>query len=342
MPSDTLSQSLNAGQWAFINTVLQRVIAFGTFFILARILLPSDFGIIALLTVVPSFIEGVTALAFDTAVVQKQGDIRQYLNAIWTFTILRGLIIFLIVFAVSPFIADFFHITYALPALRLAGLGIFLNSLVNIGQTYFFIELDFKKVFIRDMVLSLSYSIAAISLALVLHSYWALFIGNILSILAVVVATYVLHPYRPRFDLSFSKLGVLLPFSKWLLGQELLNQLVRTAEDSLMGRFTTPMALGLYGKAKSLAIAPTAPLSSLIGKVGFTSYTRRNRQDVRRHACYLITVSLPDRLCRKPYRPYRARPELGCDYSLSQAPYSFCNSGSTHRLFSNTRFQRHR
>ncbi len=269
-----LGQSLVAGRWSLINTIAQRVLVFGSFLVLARFLVPGDFGIVALIAIVPSLLDGITALAFDTAVIQKKGAIDRYLNVIWTFNILRGTGIFLIVFAAAPFIAAFFNIPDALPALQLAGLGIFIQGFINIGQTYFFVTLDFKKVFIRDMVLKVSYAIFAVALAYSLHSYWALFFGQIGSVLALVIATYVLHPYRPRLDFDFGKLKELLSFSQWLLGQEALNQIVRSTEDTLIGRFAGPTDLGLFGKAKALATAPTSPIVSLINKVSFTSYAR--------------------------------------------------------------------
>lgn len=269
-----LGQSIAAGKWSLVNTIAQRVLVFGTFFILARLLVPADFGVIALIAIVPSFLDGITAFAFDTAAVQKRGSIARYLNVIWTFNILRGTLIFVLMFLAAPFVATFFNVVEALPLLYLAGLGIFIQGFVNIGQTYFFVNFDFKKVFIRDMVLKVSYTVLTIGLAYSFHSYWALFFGSIGSLIALVLATYVLHPYRPRLDFQFGKLKELLFFSQWVLGQEMLNQTVRTVEDTLIGKFAGTTGLGLFGKAKALASAPTSPIVSLINKVSFTSYAR--------------------------------------------------------------------
>ncbi len=271
IPEDTLTKSISAGQWALANTVAQRLLVFGTFFVVARILTPADFGLITLIAIIPTFLDGSTALAFDTAAFQK-GNLERYLDVIWTFSIVRGFAIFALVYLAAPIAASFFHVEYALELLRFAALGVLIQSFVNIGQTYFFKNLDFRSVFFRDLILKVSYAAATISLAFALHSYWAIFWGNVISLSAVVIATYVLHPYRPRLDFRFGLLGELRSFSQWLYAQEMVQQLSNTVQDSLVGHYTSPVGVGLFSKAQSLADAPTAPLISTINKVSFTSY----------------------------------------------------------------------
>src|SRR3989344_1758473 len=131
---DVLRLSLAAGQWQFINMFAQQLITIGTFLVLARILLPQYFGVAVLIALVPTFIDGITSFAFETSALQKKEGMRPYLDVIWTFNILRTLVILLISFIAAPFVADFFHIEYALPALYMAGLVVFAQNLTNIGK----------------------------------------------------------------------------------------------------------------------------------------------------------------------------------------------------------------
>src|SRR3990167_1443536 len=269
---DVLRLSLAAGQWQFINMFAQQLITIGTFLVLARILLPQDFGVAVLIALVPTFIDGITSFAFETSALQKKEGMRPYLDVIWTFNILRTLVILLISFIAAPFVADFFHIEYALPALYMAGLVVFAQNLTNIGQGYFFLNFDFKKIFYRDVFQKIVYSVTAISLAIILHSFWAIFLATVVSAAAGAAITYALHPYRPSLDFAFRKLEDLRSFSQWLFGQEMMAQLERTVGDSVIGRFMTPADLGLFGKAKSLAMLATSPIISSINKVSFSSY----------------------------------------------------------------------
>lgn len=270
----TFGLSLAASRWFFINTLIQRVIAFGTFFILARLLFPEDFGIISLILIVPNFLDMITSLSFENALIRHKDDTAQYLDVAWTLNILRGGSIALIVFLVAPFIASFFDISQAVRAIQLSGLFIFVQSLANIAQLYFFKEMDFKKILLRDISSKTVYFIVTIGLAFMLHSYWALFWGMMLQYATSVISTYVLHPYRPRLKFNFRVLGELLDYSVWVYGQNLMAQIIGSLEDTLVGKFVGPTGLGLYGKAKSLAGGPVTPISSMISKIGFPAFAR--------------------------------------------------------------------
>ncbi len=269
---NTLDLSIAAGRWQFLNMAAQQILTIGTFFILARLLVPADFGVVALIMIIPNFLEGVTTFSFDVAAMQKKEKMGEYLNVVWTFNIVRSALICVSTIIAAPFVASFFHIEYALPLLYIAGIGILIQSFFNIGQNYLFLDLNFKKLFLRDFFYKSSYAIAAILLALIVHSYWALFWANVISIICVTAITYAIHPFRPQFDFAFRKLNDLRHFSQWLYAQEMAGQLERSVGDAMIGRFATPADLGLFSKAKSLASAVISPVISNINKVSFSSY----------------------------------------------------------------------
>lgn len=273
MHTDTLTKSLHAGNWAFVNVVAQKVIMYGSFFILARLLTPEDFGIIAVIAIMPTFLDGVTSFAFDTAALQK-GHMARYLNVMWTFNILRSTIIFIGIFIGATWIATFYKIEAFESIVRLSGLAILIQSFANIGQVYFFADMDFKKIFLRDMVTSISYAVVALAIAWFTHSFLALFIAGIISMFLVTLVSYALHPYRPRLDFNFKLLGELRSFSQWIYAQSTVEQISIATQNSVIGRSTSPASLALFMKAKALSDAPTVPITNFIGKVSFSSYLR--------------------------------------------------------------------
>lgn len=270
--NDALQRSLSAGHWFLMDTLMQRVLIFGTFFITARLLTPADYGIIALAAIYPGLLDSLTNIALETALTQKkQGEEKPYLNAVWTFYLLRNTLLCGIVFFTAPLIAHFFHNDDMVLLFRVSGLSLFFQGWTNIGQVLFIKNLDYRKLFLRDLAMYGTNSITSIIGAVILHSYWALFIGNAAGILAATVSTYFLNSFRPRFELSYTKLKPLIPYSRWIFGQGLVNRLSQTIEDVLVGRFATTTSIGLYGKAKTLANAPTSPLGNIIGKIGFST-----------------------------------------------------------------------
>ncbi len=267
-----LNRSLTAGYWSSLDILMQKVLIFGAFFITARILTPQDFGTIALAAVFPNLLDSLTAIAFDTALTQKkEGEEKSLLNVVWTFNLLRTLLVFVIVFFGSYLFADFFHVSDAVLLFQLSALPIVFQGLTNIGQIYFFKRLEFKKVFLRDMANYGTAAVVSVTLALTLHTYWALFIGTASGIFMAGIATYLLNSHRPKLDLGFSKLKPLLTYSEWVFGQALTMRIAQTLEDTLVGRFTDTASVGNFSKAKSLAYAPTSPLSNIISKIGFSA-----------------------------------------------------------------------
>lgn len=298
MHTDTLKKSLHAGNWAFVNVLAQKVITFGSFFILARLLTPLDFGIIALIAIVPTLLDGVTSFAFDTAAVQG-GKIQRYLNVIWTFNILRSGMIFICIFVGASWIATFYKIEEFEYIVRFGGLAVLIQSFGNVGQSYFFVDMDFKKVFLRDMVTSISYAVIALGIAWFTHSFLALFIAGIMSMLLVTLASYALHPYRPRFDFNFKLLGELRSFSQWIYAQSVVEQVSIAVQNSIIGRSTNPTSLALFAKAKVLSEAPTTSVTNFIGKVSFSSYLRIQdspshlSEGIAKTVDLLATIALP-------------------------------------------------
>ena len=294
---NTLQDSLAAGHWFLADTIMQRMLVFGTFFVTARLLTPSDYGLISLAAIYPGLLDSLTAIALDNAVTQKKpGEETPYLSAVWTFNFLRCALLFCIVFFTAPLIAHFFHTENSIFLFRISALYLFFQGLTNIGQIYFFRNLDFKKVFFRDMAMYGTNSLVSISCALLFHSYWALFAGNVAGIVAATISTYILNSYRPRFDFSFAKLKPLLPYSQWVFGQGLVGRLSQTLESTLIGRFADPTGVGLYSKAKTLSVAPTSPLGNIIGKIGFSALVsvQDSKERVREgfHKSFELTATI--------------------------------------------------
>ena len=278
-----LQKALSGGHWYLVNMFFQRVLTIGTFFITARLLTPSDFGIIAIAGIYPTFIDALTSLSFETALVQKkEGEEKRFLDAVWTFAILRSVLIFILVFFSAPFVAKFFNAEAHLVLFQLSGAALLLQSLGNVGSVYFFRDLDFKKVFWRDFSLSLTTAIVSILGAFLLHSYWALFLGSLAGFIAAVISSYILSSYRPRLDLKLIKLKELWIYTQWIFGQNILNQSAKTIEDTFVGHFAPIADVGLLSKSKGLSHLVTSPIASIIGKVGFSTLSRI--QDSPNHA----------------------------------------------------------
>jgi len=273
-PSGILQKSIRGGIWLTIGYGAEKLLGAISFFILARFLTPADFGIMTFILLVPKFLQSATETGFSAAAIQKEGDIRAYLNPIWTIGVLKGVAIAASVFILGPMIAAFLHVPEASLAIRLGGIFMLVYQLGNIGEIYFFKELNFKKVFYRNLWRQLAYVTTTLLFIPLAHNYWALAVGTLALYLTEAISTYWLHPYRPWLSFQFSRLKELFGFSKWMIGQGYLRQAYAFLEQTVVGRLTNTTAFGLYTKAKSVASIAPGFLSSVITIVSFPAYAK--------------------------------------------------------------------
>lgn len=269
-----LGKSIRGGQWLSIGYIIQKTMGLVSFIILARLLKPADFGVVAIVLMVPKFIESATDTGFNAAIIQKEGDIRHYLNPIWTIGVLKSVIILIITFITGPFIARYFQTETATLAIQLGGIFIVIQNLSNIGEAYLFKELDFKKIMIRNILKDFSYIIVGICIVMIWRSYWALFFATLASYITQTISTYFLQSYRPKLSFSFHNLKELVGYSKWIIGQGWLSRLYGFLETSIIARLTNANSLGLYSKAKNIASVIPGFIGPTIRMVSFPAYSK--------------------------------------------------------------------
>ncbi len=273
-PEGVLQKSIRAGKWLTIDYIVQKAVAILPFFILARILSPGQFGIASIILLVPRFLQTTSEHGLATAAIQKGGNVEKYLNAIWTVNVLRGILISILIFITGPVIAQFYHLESYTWLIRLGGIFILIRQCTNIGEIWFTKDLDFKKIFIRNTARAIVYAVVTIIAAYTIRSYLALVIGNLALYLTEMIASYVLHPYRPKLSFKFGVLKELTAYSKWAMGQVLGDQAYGFMESSIIARTTNISVVGLYSKAKNLASIGPGFISSIISMIALPAFAR--------------------------------------------------------------------
>jgi len=297
LPGGVYRHSVRRGTWYVITVAGQKVLQVGTFFVLARLLLPEHYGIMSAVLVVTSLLNVVTTIPFSDAIIYTKERIDEYMDPFWTIDLLRLSVLTLGVWISGPFLAHFFHIEDASSILlmRLSGLMLLIPALSNVRFIALYKTLDFKKFFFRDISTQLTFSLTAILFAVfVQRSAWALFAGYLAQGVAGIVASYLLHPHAPRLSFSFAPLKKLLGYTKWVYGQDVMETLTSQADKLVVGGLLNPTQLGIYSKAKDLAGSTTALVISLISRVGFPAFSliQDNLEKVRQGLLKTLDVLL--------------------------------------------------
>lgn len=277
--------------------LIERSIGLISTIVLARLLLPEDFGLVAMATSVIAVAELLQAFSFDVALIQNQEATRKDYDSAWTLNILlaAGCAVLLAVAAhpMSVFYGD--HrvesVIYCL------ALGLFVQGFENIGIVAFRKELTLHKDFWFLLAKKITAFTITVSCALYMRNYWALIIGMVSSRFVGVGLSYLVHPYRPL--LSLARASALVHFSKWLLITNALGVARSRTADIIVGRMAGAHALGLFTMSYEISNLPTTELSAPINRAVFPGYaalssdTNALKHGVLRVMSVILLLTIP-------------------------------------------------
>ncbi len=220
--------------------------------ILARLLPPADFGVVGLTVALIGAFEAVSDMSMNAAIVRHPDPKKKHYDTAFTIGLLRGLLIGGLALLCAEPLAEFYgderlkYVAWALAAQAV------IFGLTNTGTADFQRDFTFGKDFMYLAARKLGGSIASIGVALTIWpDYRALVAGLIIGSISSVVASFVLHPMRPR--LSLEAFGELFGFSKWMLAMNLLDFAHRRIDALILGKTLGLAPLGIHALAMELA-----------------------------------------------------------------------------------------
>jgi lipopolysaccharide exporter len=281
---------LASGSWLIAAQSVERALGLVSIAILARLLTPADFGIVAVAGTVVAAVEILSAFGFDWALLRQRDLSANYLNTAWTLRVLLGLFTLAALALIGPAAAIFYRLPQLTFVLLALGLGSLVGSLENIGTVYFRRDFAFHREFLLRAISKGSGFLVTVIVALIYRSYWALIAGMLAVRAASTLASYALHRYRPRPSLS--KARELVGFSSWLLIGNLVDYFSQRFYDLYLGRVFGPTANGLFSVAGELARMPVSEIAAPINRVAYSKYSEDVRANRGLADSYLKTASL--------------------------------------------------
>lgn len=265
-------QVAKGAAWLIGFKLLDRSIGLVSTLVLARVLTPSDFGLVAMAMAVVALLELMGAFGFDSALIQRQDTERRHYDTAWTFNVIFGASIALLLVILAVPAAGFYkepRLELMLPALAIGSL---ITGFENIGTVAFRKELNFNLEFRYLLFKRLAGFVATITLALTLRSFWALIFGVIIGKTLSVLISYYLHSYRPRFSLKAR--ADLFGFSKWLFISNLIQFLHSRSTDFVLGRTVGSHGLGVYNLGAEIASMPATVLIAPLNRAVYPAYAK--------------------------------------------------------------------
>ena len=286
-----LNKKMAAGAaWMIFLRWATRGLGFVSVVILARLLTPADFGVVALATVISAVLELMSAFSFDIALIQRPDQTRAHYDTAWTITIVFSLLTALILVALAHGAGIFYNEPRVEAIMYFLAIGTLAEGFQNIGVVAFRKEMDFQKEFIFQVAKKFISFAITVPLAFWLRNYWALVIGILVSKFAGTVLSYIVQPYRPRW--STAAWSELFHFSRWLFFNNLLGFLRLRGSDFIVGKVLGPTALGIFTLSFELSQMPSSELVAPINRAVFPAYAQISGDLRKLRQSYLDVVGM--------------------------------------------------
>jgi lipopolysaccharide exporter len=248
--------------------------------VLARLLAPEEFGLLAIATVAVGFLLNVTDLGLEPALVQREGAERRHFDAAWTAGMIRALLISAVVFFAAPLIAAGFGEPRATDLIRAMAIMPLLDAAASINIARLTRALQFRSLALAKLGMTLVNTVVAISLATTL-GVWALVAGQLLASACYMALSYVIAPYRPRLLLDLDAIMPLIRFGKWIFVIGVFSVIAGSLLQMVISRQLSATELGLYVLASRLAFLPYDVASEVAGAVAFPLYSQLQSEPQR-------------------------------------------------------------
>ena len=258
--------------WMVAFKLLERLIGVVSIVVLARLLTPADFGLVAMATAIIAIVELLSAFSFDVALIQDQEATRAKFDTAWTLNVILAALCSALIAAAAFPAAGFYDEPRLVPVLMCLALGVLVHGFENIGVVTFRKDLRLNRDFQLLMARRVASFVVTISLAFATRSYWALVLGILAGNVVAVAMSYVVHPYRPWFDLTARK--SLMQFSKWMLVSNFALTGNNRSPDLVIGKILGPGPLGLFALALEIAHLPSTELSAPINRAVYPGYAK--------------------------------------------------------------------
>ncbi len=269
MPESLKKKTIKGVAWSGIDNVIQFGVMFVVSIVLARLLTPDDYGLIGIVTIFTAICTTIINGGFSNALIRKKDATEDDYNTAFIVNICLSLLLYIIIFFCSPFIAEFFHREELVALTRVASLGMIIGGLALVQRTRLTKRIDFKTQTKITIIASILSGIIGIGMALVDFGVWAL-VAQSLSLQAF--RTFFLWYYNkwiPRLRFSTNSFHELFGFGWKMMVSGILETVWKELYQVVVGKFYSPASLGQYTRAKQFSQLFSSNLTSVVQRVTF-------------------------------------------------------------------------
>lgn len=268
MPEESIKKkSVRGTVWSFIDNSSTMFLSFIIGIVLARLLSPADYGTVGVLSIFLALANTFVDCGFGNAIIRKKGYTQEDTSTAFFFNAGVGILVYLVLFLISPLVADFFKMPILKILLRVLGLVVFFNGLSIVQTAQFTAQLKIKTLMYVNVGTQIPMGLVGIYFAYQGYGVWTLVIQQVGSSVLKTILLWYLSKWRPSLTFKKESFNYLFNFGWKLLGANLMGTFFNEIYGFVIGRMMGASDLGLYSKAKQLANTPMTILNNVINRV---------------------------------------------------------------------------
>ena len=300
--------------WVGVATVFVRTLSALKILILAKLLVPADFGLVQIAFLAISAVQLFRELGFGSALIYRQKDLENASDTAFWVILLSSIPLYLLATLTAEplmraFNRDMETVRQAVPVLRVLALTMIISSVGQVPTILLAKDLNFRLKIVPEMAGALAGTALAVVLAISGLEVWSLVAGYLLETAVAATAIWFISPWRPRwrFDTRIAK--EMFAYGRSIAGSQVLVFLITNIDDAFISKLAGTGALGLYGFAYKIGNLPATQISRLVGQVMFPAFSRvqNNLSSLReiylKTTRYVSLVSVPASLTIIAFAP---------------------------------------
>lgn len=259
--------------WKFMERSGTTGIQFIVQIILARLLLPENFGLIAIVLVFISFANVFVQSGFNMALVQKRNADAKDFSSVFFLSLFVAGLLYVAILSASPFIAEFYRNPELIPILRVLSITLFIGAFNSIQNAYVARNMLFKKQFFSNLGSIIISGTIGITAAYLGFGVWSLVIQRLTSQLTICIILWFTVKWRPHWLFSFERVRTLFSFGWKLLVSNIIYVLYQDIRTLIIGKMFTPSMLGFYNRGESFPSIIVRDIDGSIQSVMFPAFS---------------------------------------------------------------------
>lgn len=274
-------QTISGIKWSAIERFSIQGITFVIGLIMARLLSPSDYGIIGMLGIFIAVAQTFIDSGFGNALVRKIDRTEYDLNTVFYFNIVVSFVCYGILFLIAPSVAVFFHQEILRDVLRVIAINLVIQSFNSVQFALFEIKVDFKTIAKCSLASSLISGIFGVTLAYLGFGVWALVYQQICATVIRTIAVWFFSNWRPKWMYSWASFRTLFSYGSKLLASGLLHTIYVNMTTLFIGKFYTPKSLGFYSRGDQLPALFCSNSTGILQRVTFPIFAKLQNDDAK-------------------------------------------------------------